>query len=497
MIRPLGRSSQTLAQVADFLAQDLDPSQRNIEVTGVCSDSRNIQNGDLFLAFPGEKRHGMEFIDQAIAKGARAVISDFEGVQKSLGKLPSIKVENHQDLPVALTDWFYGFPSKSMNLFGITGTNGKTTTTYLLSEIYKLAGQKSGIIGTVAIDIAGEQIPAKNTTPTGDEIISILARMRESAVTNVAIEVSSHALKQSRVSGLKFSAVGFTNLTQDHLDYHGNMENYFQAKRLLFTAKYSGNAYINIDNDFGRRLAGEVDIPYQKLSLKGHADWNLSVLNDTGLKTGIKKEIRISGPKGLVIESKTSLIGEFNFENLLLAISIAIESGVDAETVSHSIPKLSGAPGRLQLIIDEPYHAFVDYAHTPDAVSRVLAAVRGVNARRIIGVLGCGGDRDRTKRSAMGSALNSGSDLPIFTSDNPRSESPEKILEDMVTGLKLKEGAELIIDRRSAIRRAVEIAKPGDLIIVLGKGHETGQEILGKIEPFDDRNELLEAIGIK
>ena len=482
-----------LTEVADFLKVDLDPSQVNIEINGICSDSRNIQQGDLFIAMPGESHHGIEFVDQAISRGALAVISDTTGYESARRKIASIKIGNTQDLPVTLTDWFYDFPTKKMMLFGITGTNGKTTTTFLLSEIFKYSGLKAGIIGTVAIDIVGEQSPARKTTPTGDEIVSILARMRESSVTHVAIEVSSHALSQNRVSGLHFESVGFTNLSQDHLDYHGNMESYFQAKRSLFTEKYAKKAFINIDNDYGRRLAGEIEISHKDFSLRDRADWNLRILKESGLS----KVIQISGSGDKVIDSESTLIGEFNFENLLLAVSIAIESGLDVGEVSRSIPKLMGAPGRLQLVIDKPNHIYVDYAHTPDAVLRVLEAVRSVKAKRIIGVLGCGGDRDRTKRSAMGAALNSGCDLPIFTSDNPRSESPEKILDEMISGLKLKDGAEIIIDRRSAIRRAIEIAKPGDLIIVLGKGHETGQEILGKLEPFDDRIEIMEAIGAK
>ena len=493
MIRPLGKSSKRLKEVADFLAYGGDLSNEEFEITGICSDSRHVQNGDLFLALPGAMRHGIEFLDQAISKGAKAVISDSAGFEIARSKIASIKVENFQNLPVTLTDWLYDFPSKSMALFGITGTNGKTTTTYLLSEIFKLAGLKSGIIGTVAIDIAGEQIPAQKTTPSGDEIVSILAKMRESKISHVAIEVSSHALSQNRVSGLNFASVGFTNLTQDHLDYHGNMENYFQAKRSLFTEKYSSNAFINIDNNFGRRMSEEAGIKLEKLSLKEHADWNLKILKETGAK----RQISISGPHGVQFDSETNLLGEFNLENLLLAVAIAINSGIDAAIVTLAIPQLKGAPGRLELVIDEPFQAYVDYAHTPDAVARVLEAVKGVNAKRIIGVLGCGGDRDRTKRGAMGSALNRGCDIPIFTSDNPRSESPEKIIDEMVTGLTLKKDAELIVERKSAIRRAVEIAESGDLIIVLGKGHETGQEILGKIEPFNDRSELMEAIGAR
>ncbi len=336
MIRPLGKSSKRLKEVADFLAYGGDLSNEEFEITGICSDSRHVQNGDLFLALPGAMRHGIEFLDQAISKGAKAVISDSAGFEIARSKIASIKVENFQNLPVTLTDWFYDFPSKSMALFGITGTNGKTTTTYLLSEIFKFAGLKSGIIGTVAIDIAGEQIPAQKTTPSGDEIVSILAKMRESRISHVAIEVSSHALSQNRVSGLNFASVGFTNLTQDHLDYHGNMENYFQAKRSLFTEKYSSNAFINIDNDFGRRMAEEVGIRLGKLSLKVHADWNLRILKETGAK----RQISISGPNGVQFDSETNLLGEFNLENLLLAVAIAINSGIDAAIVTLAIPQL-------------------------------------------------------------------------------------------------------------------------------------------------------------
>jgi UDP-N-acetylmuramoyl-L-alanyl-D-glutamate--2,6-diaminopimelate ligase len=493
MIRPTGVHAKSLSEIAEFLGQSIDFKDADTKVYGICSDSRVIRNGDLFLALPGEQRHGIEFIKQAIKNGAVAVLTNFEQLPDRTINIPVLTTKLNSELPVALTDWFFDFPSKNLHLFGITGTNGKTTTTYLLHQIFQNTGNLSAVIGTVAIEIGLEKFPANRTTPTGDEIVNTLARMRDLRVTRVAMEVSSHALSQKRIAGLRFASVGFTNLSQDHLDYHGTMENYFKAKAQLFSNYYSEKAFINIDNEYGPRLFNEVQIPKWNLSLKKDSDWSLKVLGET---QGCKS-IAITGPKGISISTQTNLIGVYNLENLLLAVALAVESGIQPKLVESAIPMLSGAPGRLEKVLEAPVLAYVDYAHTPDAVERVLAAVRKVATGRVIGVLGCGGDRDRTKRAAMGMALNDGCDLPIFTSDNPRSEPPELILQEMVGRLNLKAGAEKILDRRLAIRRAAELAEPGDLLIILGKGHETGQEINGEKYPFDDRVEIREAFGAK
>lgn len=492
MIRPTGSHSRTLSEVAEFLGLKFESSIGSTKITGICSNSRSIEPGDLFLALPGESRHGIDFLEEAISNGAAAVLTDEIGSAVSKNRIATLSLVNQADISIPLCDWFFGNPLENLSLFGVTGTNGKTTTTFLLTQIFQAAGIRSGIIGTVAIEIAGKKFSATHTTPAADELVNILAKMKESSVSHVAIEVSSHALAQHRVAGLHFVAAGFTNLSQDHLDYHKSMENYFAAKRSLFTESYTGRGYVNIDNEYGARLINEIQIPAEQLSLSATGDWKLNLVQEMGAK----KLIQILGPSNLVIKGETNLLGKYNLENLLLAVAMAVGAGIDPKIVAESLPRLTGAPGRLELVTTEPCLTYIDYAHTPDAVTRVLEAVRSVGPKRIIGVLGCGGDRDRTKRAPMGSALNNGCDVAIFTSDNPRSESPAAILEEMTNGLKLRADSEIILDRRIAIRRAMEIAQPSDLVIVLGKGHEIGQEVNGKKIPFNDREEILQAAGI-
>jgi UDP-N-acetylmuramoyl-L-alanyl-D-glutamate--2,6-diaminopimelate ligase len=395
-----------------------------------------------------------------------------------------------------VASWFYGEPSKSLFVAGVTGTNGKTTTTYLLQQIWSAAGYKSGLIGTIGIQMGERKIPATHTTPESDEIQRLLALMKEDGARGVAMEVSSHALSQERVKSINFQAVGFTNLTQDHLDYHGSMESYFQAKRSLFTHDYAELAVISIDGEYGKQLWNEVSIPKQSISVKGKADWYL----ERRERTADGFELLVRGPEGISIENKFNLIGEHNLENLLVAIALAYKSGIDPLVIATSLPMLTGAPGRLESVVTPTtttrgIKVLVDYAHTPDAVERVLTAVRAQGVQRIIAVLGCGGERDKAKRPMMGSALNNGADLPIFTSDNPRGENPREIIDAMLSGVVLKEGAEVIIDRRSAIKRAIQLSQKGDAVIVLGKGHETGQEINGVKSPFNDVEELERALS--
>jgi UDP-N-acetylmuramoyl-L-alanyl-D-glutamate--2,6-diaminopimelate ligase len=395
-----------------------------------------------------------------------------------------------------VASWFYGEPSKSLFVAGVTGTNGKTTTTYLLQQIWSAAGYKSGLIGTIGIQMGERKIPATHTTPESDEIQRLLALMKEDGARGVAMEVSSHALSQERVKSINFQAVGFTNLTQDHLDYHGSMESYFQAKRSLFTHDYAELAVISIDGEYGKQLWNEVSIPKQSISVIGKADWYL----ERRERTADGFELLVRGPEGISIENKFNLIGEHNLENLLVAIALAYKSGIDPLVIATSLPMLTGAPGRLESVVTPTtttrgIKVLVDYAHTPDAVERVLTAVRAQGVQRIIAVLGCGGERDKAKRPMMGSALNNGADLPIFTSDNPRGENPREIIDEMLSGVVLKEGAEVIIDRRSAIKRAIQLSQKGDAVIVLGKGHETGQEINGVKSPFNDVEELERALS--
>lgn len=493
MSRPKKFKERSLSELSELFGVELrNPEDRSVRISGVCSDSRLINPGDLFFALPGEKNHGIAFLKAALERGAKAVITDSQGADSSSQISPStplLVTPKPRSICGDVSSWFYGEPSKSLFIAGITGTNGKTTTTFILDQIWRAAGFNSGLIGTIGIKFAGHEIAATHTTPESDELQRIFACMKEAAVGKVAMEVSSHALHQERVASTHFKVAGFTNLTQDHLDYHLTMENYFAAKRKLFTYGLAELGIVCIDSDYGRRLYEDISIPKRSYSTTGKADWYFERVDQSS--TGY--ELLIRGTDGISIENQFNLIGRHNLENLLLAIAVAHESGVDPLVIAESLPSLVGAPGRLERVKSEKFIALVDYAHTPDAVTRALAAVKD-KGKRIIAVLGCGGDRDASKRPLMGVALNEGADIPIFTSDNPRSENPEKIILDMTSSLEMKGRAEVIVDRKAAIQRAVELAMPGDLILVLGKGHETGQEINGVKVPFSDRDALQSAI---
>ena len=498
MNRPKSARERSLSQLANFLGVQAS-SQADTTFSGVCSDSRKIEAGDLFIAFPGARSHGSAFLATALERGARAILTDQQGdevASRIAPAIPRLVVSKPRSICGLVASWFYGEPSKSLFVAGVTGTNGKTTTTYLLEQIWRAAGYKSGLIGTIGIQVGEQKIPATHTTPESDELQRLLALMKEDGARGVAMEVSSHALIQERVKSINFQAVGFTNLTQDHLDFHGSMENYFQAKRSLFTHDYAELGVVSIDSEYGKRLWNEISILKQSISIYGKADWHFERRERT--TTGF--ELLIRGPEGISIENSFNLIGEHNLENLLVAIALAYRSGIDPLVIATALPALTGAPGRLESVVTPVTSSIgckvlVDYAHTPDAVERVLAAVKEQGFDRIIAVLGCGGDRDSAKRPMMGSALNRGADIPIFTSDNPRSENPEKIIDEMLSGVKLKEGGEVVIDRRNAIKRAVQLAQKGDAVVVLGKGHETGQEVNGVKSPFSDVEELKRALS--
>jgi UDP-N-acetylmuramoyl-L-alanyl-D-glutamate--2,6-diaminopimelate ligase len=375
---------------------------------------------------------------------------------------------------------------------GITGTNGKTTVSTLCHQIFQSAGQETGLIGTVETRIGNEILASTRTTPEAAELQALVATMRERHCRNLVMEVSSHAIELERIRGSYFAAVGFTNLSQDHLDFHGTMENYFAAKSKLFTYEYADQAFINIDDAHGQILAEKTELPVQSISrFNESATWHY-----TRIEEGIAySDVSIRGVGGILIDSRTTLRGGYNFDNLLMAVAICVESGIDPMDIQTLIPHLVGAVGRLEPVnLGQNFTALVDYAHSPDAVARVLAAAREMTDKRVIGVLGCGGDRDNSKRSAMGQELSLRSDVAIFTSDNPRSENPQAILEQMTHGLKISEPSAIVLDRTEAIKLAVNLAQPGDVVIVLGKGHERGQEIAGVVHPFDDRMVLAHAI---
>ena len=497
MIRPLTQSQRSLASIASTINAKSDLSVSDLEkiaVTGIASSSSDVEPGDLFCAFAGAKVHGATFAKDAIKSGAVAILTDTDGAKLIKG-LPVLVVTEPRKRAAILTSWFYGEPMRDLFSIGITGTNGKTTVSTLCHQIFQSAGQETGLIGTVETRIGNEVLTSTRTTPEAAELQALVATMRERHCRNLVMEVSSHAIALERIRGSYFAAVGFTNLSQDHLDFHASMEDYFETKSKLFTYEYADQAFINIDDSYGQILAEKTELPVQSLSrFNENATWHY-----TRIEEGIAhSDISIRGVGGVLIDSRTTLRGGFNFDNLLMAVAICVESGIDPIDIQTLIPHLVGAVGRLEPVnLGQNFTALVDYAHSPDAVARVLAAAREMTDKRVIGVLGCGGDRDNSKRSIMGQELSLRSDVAIYTSDNPRSENPQAILEQMTQGLKISEPSAIVQDRAEAIKLAVNLAQPGDVVIVLGKGHERGQEIAGVVHPFDDRLVLAHAIEAK
>ena len=497
MIRPLTQSQRSLASIASTINAKSELSVSDLEkiaVTGIASSSSDVEPGDLFCAFAGAKVHGATFAKDAIKSGAVAILTDAEGAKLIKG-LPVLVVAEPRKRAAILTSWFYGEPMRDLFSIGITGTNGKTTVSTLCHQIFQSAGQETGLIGTVETRIGNEVLASTRTTPEAAELQALVATMRERHCRNLVMEVSSHAIALERIRGSYFAAVGFTNLSQDHLDFHPSMEDYFATKSKLFTYEYADQAFINIDDSYGQILAEKTELPVQSLSrFNEDATWHY-----TRIEEGIAhSDISIRGVGGVLIDSRTTLRGGFNFDNLLMAVAICVESGIDPMDIQTLIPHLVGAVGRLEPVnLGQNFTALVDYAHSPDAVTRVLETAHEISDGRVIAVLGCGGDRDSSKRALMGKALHDGADVAIFTSDNPRSEKADAILVQMVLGLDIQEPSAIIEDRAQAIRAAINEAQEGDVVLVLGKGHEKGQEINGVVHPFDDRVELARAIEDK
>ena len=494
MLRPMSSPSVTLDAIAQIISaqSSSNPSElRKIHITGISQSSNDIEAGDIFIALPGEKTHGAKFASDAIKRGANAILTDSAGAALITG-IPVLITSNPRRSAGILSAWFYSEPMRDLYSVGITGTNGKTTITTILHQIMSMAGRESGLMGTIETRIGSEVFNSKRSTPESTELQSLAAVMRERHMRNLIMEVSSHAIALDRLRGSHFAVVGFTNLSQDHLDFHLTMDKYFEAKATLFTFEFADLAIINIDDAYGVKLRAKTELPVITLSrLNTGADWYYSSISSEYYGA----HISIRGSGGMLIEGKVNLHGGYNYDNLLMAIAIAVESGIDPIDIASLLPKLRGASGRLESVaLGQKFAAFVDYAHSPDAVARVLDTARELSRGRVIAVLGCGGDRDRSKRSAMGRALDEGSDVAIFTSDNPRSEKPGDILKEMTDGI---ESASVITDRAQAIKSAVTEAQDGDLVIILGKGHETGQDIAGVVHPFDDRIELAKAIEEK
>lgn len=466
-----------------------------IPVTGLSCDSRSVSTGDLFFVLPGTKVNGKEYVHDAIARGAAAVITEenLSGINVPLVRVP--------DSQVALADLataYYGHPSSSLAVAGVTGTNGKTTTAWIIRHICDTVGRPCGLVGTIKYILPGITEEASRTTPGAIEMQRMLGTMRDGGFRAAALEVSSHALVQQRVRGVEFDAAIFTNLTQDHLDYHGTMENYFEAKRTLFTALESqkvkkGRAIINLDDRYGRRLLDKIhQVPV--ITYGQGSNCNFRASNIVYSATGTVFRLDAKGRSYLV---RTPLIGLFNVYNMLAAIAATSAMGLELRRAVAAAATIPQVPGRLERVpAHRNFQSFVDYAHTPDALENVLKSLRQLNPSRIITVFGCGGDRDHSKRPLMAAAAQLYSDKVILTSDNPRSEDPLAIMRECESGLR-GTGHESFVDRESAIRRAVELAGPNDIVLVAGKGHETYQETATERLPFNDVSVTARAMAQK
>ena len=455
-------------------------------VTGCTLDSRAVQPGDLYAALPGARAHGADFAAPAVAAGAVAVLTDGRGAATLAGSgVPLLVADDPRAVLGAVSRWVHGDPGAGMTLIGLTGTNGKTTTAFLVEAGLRAAGHSTGLLGTVLTRIGDAVVPSVRTTPEAPDLQALLAVMRERGTTAVAMEVSSHALALGRVDGVRYDVAGFTNLSQDHLDFHATMAEYEAAKASLFTAQRARTGVVNVDDAAGRRIVRGAGIPV--VTFGEDADWSV---REVDLRPDGSR-FRVRGPD-VDVRAYVRLPGAFNTANALAAIACLVTAGVPVEAAVRGVGECAGVPGRMERVdAGQPFTALVDYAHTPDAVSRVVAAARGLTSGRVVVVLGCGGDRDRAKRPLMGAAA-AQADLAVLTSDNPRSEDPLAILAEMAAGAP---GALCEPDRRSAIRLAVEAARPGDVVVVAGKGHETGQEAAGVVTPFDDRDVLREVLG--
>jgi len=454
--------------------------------------SADVAPGDLFACVPGHRLDGHAFAGEAVARGAAALL-----VERPLDiDVPQVLAPDVRAAMAIMAARLAGDPSHHMAVVGITGTNGKTTCAYLVQAVMQAAGLPCGLMGTVEIRVGGVSSVPTHTTPESVELQEVLARMRAAGDTACAMEVSSHALHQSRVAGLRFAGALFTNLTRAHLDYHGDEESYFQAKRLLF-ARPEGHgprppAAVNMDDASGRRLAAELDVVGYGIDAPG-ADVAPDVL-EMG-SAGFTARVRT--PRG-AIDISSSLRGRFNVSNVLGVVAVGEAMGLEQSAVARGIAALPGVPGRLEPIdMGQPFQVLVDYAHTPDSLENVLRATRDLAGDgRLIVIFGCGGDRDTGKRPQMGAIGRALADLCIVTSDNPRSEDPEAIIRDIVAGA-TSGPAELQVqaDRREAIAGAIAVAAPGDVVLIAGKGHESGQEAGGVVTPFDDRDVAREVLG--
>lgn len=469
------------------------------DVAGITYDSRRVTPGMVFVAVRGQNVDGHDYIASAIDRGAAAIVCEQNGFSSL--RATKVKVSDSREALARLAAAYYQHPSRKMKVIGITGTNGKTTVSFLVKRILEVSGQMTGLIGTVRYEVGDRMIPAHRTTPEALETQQMLSQMQRSGCTSCVMEVSSHALDQGRVHGVDFDVCIFTNLTQDHLDYHEDMEAYYQAKKKLFSPLLSGGkkgtGVINIDDAFGERLGRESELEVNlSYGLKESAK-----LRAVNVKLGAMETVFTVLTDTMTFDIKLPLIGRHNVYNALAAIGAALALEVKVEHIQQALASIPPVPGRLEAVnAEQPFGVFVDYAHTDDALRNVLSTMRELTTGRLLLAFGCGGSRDTGKRAKMGKVAAELADFTLITTDNPRKEKPEAIATMVEEGFRSvrADGYQVELDRSRAIDEVIRMAQPGDLVLIAGKGHETYQEFEDTVVPFDDRvyaQETLEAMG--
>ncbi|MBM3244289.1 MAG: UDP-N-acetylmuramoyl-L-alanyl-D-glutamate--2,6-diaminopimelate ligase [Candidatus Omnitrophica bacterium] len=462
----------------------------DIEIKGISSDSKKTSCGYIFVAVKGACFDGHRFIKEAVDNGASVILAEKPRQAGYCHNVPVLPVKDSRSVLARLASVFYGRPSDKLKIIGITGTNGKTTVTYLIEALLRNAKKKTGVIGTINYRFNGKIIPSVNTTPGPLELQPMFKGMLDSKAEYLVMEVSSHALDQKRVEGIKFQSAIFTNLTGDHLDYHGSFSNYFHAKAKLFRAlPGSSAAIINIDDPYANKLINMTKARVITYGIKNKAN-----IMAGGIKSGPRyTEFILSWGKNK-LQVKSPLIGRHNIYNILAAASFALEEGLRPALIKSALEKFVAAPGRLERIDSgRDFSCFVDYAHTHDALKNVIVALREISRNKIIVVFGCGGDRDKLKRPLMGKVATELADFSVITNDNPRSENPRKIISDIERGIR-KDNFCVVLDRKKAIKKAISLAAKGDVILVAGKGHEVYQVLGDKKIHFDDREAVRECL---
>lgn len=468
-------------------------------ISGLAIDSRRVMPGALFFALPGLRTDGANFIDEAVSRGAVAVVSQQLPVHPP-ARVTFIQVADPRAALAAVAQRFFQFPDRDLTVIGVTGTNGKTTVSHLLKHLLN-GDQRVGLLGTVSYDLGARTVPSFRTTPEALDLYGMMAQMRDAGCRQVVMEVSSHGIDQQRVRGLQFGAAVFTNLTRDHLDYHGSLDAYFAVKRRLFTGETGARpkvAVVNLDDSHGERLAAELaaaDGPGRLVTFGEHRAAQVRA-EDVRLSF-THSAFRLVWPGGTALV-EAPLLGRYNVSNLLAAIATAWGLGRDPVVFLPRLRSFRGVPGRMERIdLGQPFNVLVDYAHTDDALRNALGMLRPITPGRLLVVFGCGGNRDRTKRPLMTQAVQEVADFAIATADNPRTEPLARIFDDMRAGVTAPDKITWIDDRRRAISLALDLAKPGDCLLIAGKGHESCQEFADTVFPFDDRQVARELIQIK